>query len=102
FSSFADDVIVMQITSSKKGALNFAVKYENPAEHTVFKAGNILVLEGKGTANEGIEGEIVYQTHTCVKTTDEKVQIADNILSVSETTYAVLYISIVTNCMNYM
>ncbi|HLS95071.1 MAG TPA: glycoside hydrolase family 95 protein [Sphingobacterium sp.] len=101
FSSFADDVIVMQITSSKKGALNFDVKYENPAEHTVFKAGNSLVLEGKGTAHEGIEGEIVYQTHTCVKTTDGKVQIADNILSVSDATSAVVYVSIGTNFINY-
>src|SRR5690606_25817513 len=67
FSSFADDVIIMQLTASKKGALNFTVEYNNPADHKVFKEGNRLVLEGKGASHEGIEGKIVYQTHTTVK-----------------------------------
>lgn len=101
FSSFADDVIAMQITASKKGALHFDVEYQNPAEHKIFKSGNSLVLEGKGTTHEGIEGKIVYQTHTSVKNKDGKVEIADNRLTVSDATSVVVYVSIGTNFVDY-
>lgn len=101
FSSFADDVIAMQITASKKGALHFDVEYQNPADHKIFKSGNSLVLEGKGTTHEGIEGKIVYQTHTSVRNKDGKVEIADNRLTVSGATSVVVYISIGTNFIDY-
>lgn len=101
FSSFADDVIVMQLTTSKKGALNFAVEYNNPAQHRIFKEGNSLILEGKGTSHEGIEGKIVYQTHTEVKNKDGKVTLTDQQLTVSDATSVVLYISIGTNFVDY-
>src|SRR5690606_11397041 len=101
FSSFADDVIIMQLTASKKGALNFTVEYNNPAEHKVFKESNRLVLEGKGATHEGIEGKIVYQTHTTVKNKDGKVALTDNSLTVSDASSVVLYISIGTNFVDY-
>lgn len=101
FSSFADDVIVMQITSSKKGALNFDMGYKNPGEHQVFKIGKSLVLEGKGTAHEGIGGKIVYQTHTTIKTDDGKIKITDSALQVTGASSAVVYISIGTNFLDY-
>ncbi|RZF59296.1 glycoside hydrolase family 95 protein [Sphingobacterium corticibacterium] len=101
FSSFADDVIVMKITASKKGALNFNVAYKNPAEHQVFKRGNSLVLEGYGTAHEGIEGKIVYQTHTTVKQQDGKTAIDDRVIRVSGATSAIVYIGIGTNFIDY-
>lgn len=101
FSSFADDVIVMQLTASKKGALNFTVEYNNPADHKVFKEGNRLVLEGKGASHEGIEGKIVYQTHTTVKNKDGKVDLTDNSITVSNASSVILYISIGTNFVNY-
>src|SRR5690606_18991176 len=101
FSSFADDVIIMQLTASKKVALNLTVEYNNPAEHKVFKESNRLVLEGKGATHEGIEGKIVYQTHTTVKNKDGKVALTDNSLTVSDASSVVLYISIGTNFVDY-
>ncbi len=101
FSSFADDVIIMQLTASKKGALNFTLSYTNPAEHRTFKDGDRLVLEGKGTAHEGIEGKIVYQTQTTVKNKDGKVELTGDRLTVSDATSVVVYISIGTNFVDY-
>lgn len=101
FSSFADDVIAMQLTAGKKGALNFTVEYSNPSEHRIFKNGNRLVLEGKGTTHEGIDGKVVYQTHTSVKNKDGKVVLTDNTLKVSDATSVVVYIAIGTNFVNY-
>lgn len=101
FSSFADDVIAMQLTASKKGALNFTVGYSNPAEHRTFKDGSRLVLEGRGTTHEGIDGKIVYQTHTAVKNKDGKVALTDKKITVSDATSVVVYIAIGTNFVDY-
>ncbi|PCH71706.1 MAG: hypothetical protein COC06_00220 [Bacteroidales bacterium] len=101
FSSFDDDVIIMQITASKKGSLNFEIEYANQSEHTIFKKGNVLALEGKGSDHEGISGEIRYQTHTMVKNKGGNVEITDDKIFVSNATIATIYISIGTNFINY-
>ncbi len=101
FSSFADDVFIMRITANKKGALNFEAGYYNQSEHTVFKRENALILEGKGTEHEGIEGAIRYQTHTNIKNTDGNVKVTDNKIFVNNATSVVLYISIATNFTDY-
>ncbi len=101
FSSFADDVIAMQLTASKKGALNFTVEYRNPSEHRIFKDGKRLVLEGRGTTHEGIDGKLVYRTYTAVKNKDGKVALSDKTLTVSDATSVVVYIAIGTNFVNY-
>lgn len=101
FSSFADDVIIMRITASKKGALNFKAGYTNQSEHTVSGKGNILVLEGKGSDHEGIPGAIRYQTHTQVKNSDGVVEVNGDRISVTGATSVVIYISIATNFTDY-
>lgn len=101
FSSFADDVIVMHLTASKKGALGFDIEYANPSQHGVSKKDNSLVLEGKGSDHEGVEGKIKYQIHTSVKNVGGKVTLSDNKLSVSAATSVTIYISIATNFINY-
>lgn len=101
FSSFVDDVFIMRITANKKGALNFEAGYYNQSEHTVFKRENALILEGKGSEHEGIEGAIRYQTHTNIKNTDGNVKVTDNKIFVNNATSVVLYISIATNFTDY-
>lgn len=101
FSSFADDVFIMRITANIKGALNFEAGYYNQSEHTVFKRENALILEGKGSEHEGIEGAIRYQTHTNIKNTDGNVKVTDNKIFVNNATSVVLYISIATNFTDY-
>lgn len=101
FSSFADDVFIMRISANKKGALNFEAGYYNHSEHTVFKRENALILEGKGSEHEGIEGAIRYQTHTNIKNTDGNVKVTDNKIFVNNATSVVLYISIATNFTDY-
>lgn len=101
FSSFADDVIMMQITASKKGALNFEMEYANPSDNRVFKSGQSLILEGRGSSHEGIKGQIIYQEHTAIKNKDGIVAVTNNKITVSGATSVVLYISIATNFVNY-
>ena len=101
FSSFVDDVIIMRITASKRGALNFKVSYDNPSEHSVNSKDNVLIVEGQGSDHEGIPGVIRYQTHTLVKNKDGLVDSNDENIRVSGATSALLYISTATNFTNY-
>ena len=100
-SSFSDDVIVMKISASKKGALNFELSYKNPAQHSIYAKDNALVLQGKGSDHEGIKGEIVYHTLSSVKNVDGTVVIDDSKIQVKNASTAVVYISIGTNFTNY-
>ncbi len=101
FSSFTDDVIIMQLTASKKGALNFDIEYVNPSQHMVSKKDNSLILEGKGSDHEGIEGKIRYQIHTSVSHADGHVAVSDHEINISKASSATIYISIGTNFINY-
>ena len=101
FSSFADDVILMEITASKRGALNFDLEYANPSRCNIYKSGQSLILEGSGTSHEGIDGKIRYQKHTAVKNKDGRVTLTDNKLIVSGATSVVIYMAVATNFVNY-
>ncbi len=101
FSSFVDNVIIMRITASKKGAVNFDLSYTKPAPFKVSAKNNVLVMEAKGASHEGVEAKIIYQTHSAVKTNEGKVSFTDSTLSVSGATEATIYISIGTNFIDY-
>lgn len=101
FASFSDDVILMQISANKKGALSFEIGFTNQSEHTIFKKDNKLILEGNGSDHEGIPGAIRYQIHTMVKNEGGKVQITDEKIKVTNATSVVFYISIATNFIDY-
>ncbi|WP_101690840.1 glycoside hydrolase family 95 protein [Dysgonomonas massiliensis] len=101
FSSFDDDVIIMQITADKQEALNFDVGYANSSDHKIYKIDDVLVLDGKGADHEGISGKIRYQIHTKIINEDGQVQILDDKIKVTGATVATLYISIGTNFVDY-
>lgn len=101
FSSFDDDVIIMQIKSSKKGMLTFDIEYTNPAEHSVYAKNKVLILNGRGTDHEGIEGKVRYQTQTFVKNEGGQIQVDNNKIAVTGATTATIYISVATNFEDY-
>ena len=101
FSSFADDVIIMQITANKQGALSFEAEYTNGSVHSVSEKDNVLILEGKGGDHEGIEGEIKYQIHTAIDNKDGTVEVTNHKILVKDATVATIYLSIATNFVDY-
>ena len=101
FTSFADDVVILKISSSSKGKLNFNLEYKNPIQHTVSTKGNNLVLDAKCGEYEGIKGKINYQIHTSAKNEGGEVAYLDNKFQVKSATSVVIYISIGTNFINY-
>lgn len=101
FASFADNVIVMQITANKKRAVSFELEYSNQSKHTVFSKGNTLVLEGNGSDHEGIEGKVRCQIHTQIKNEDGSVENNGNKIIVKKASTATIYVSIGTNFIDY-
>jgi alpha-L-fucosidase 2 len=102
FSSFADDVVMMHLSADKPGSLSFEASYVSPAPHTVATQGDVLVLSGEGTAHEGIEGKVKYQTRTAVRNTGGSVNVSGEKIVVEGANEAVIYISIGTNFTNYL
>ena len=101
-ASFADDVIIMHLTATKKGMLNFDLEYKPQIkEYSVSKESDVLVLRGKGTDHEGVEGKVNYQIHTYAKNKGGEVTLTDNKLSVRSANKVTLYISIGTNFIDY-
>lgn len=102
FTSFADDVIIVKITASKKGALNFSANYRSPLkEQFVKKDGDKLLLNLKAMAHEQIEGKVKAQIQTLVKSEGGKVEVSDSEIKVTKATSATIYISAATNFKNY-
>lgn len=102
FSSLTDNVIVMKIAADKKNALNFKAFYNSPMKSVqVKKSGKKLILTGKGTDHEGIEGMICFNNQALIKSTDGNVIVKDDCIEVENASEAIVYISAATNFVNY-
>jgi len=101
FSSFTDNVIIVRLTTDKKGALNFTADYTSPLKNSIHTSSNKLIMNLTGADHEGVQGAIRVENQTMVKTTDGKVKVADKKISVSNATTATIYFSAATNFVNY-
>ena len=109
FVSFPDQVIVMHLTASAKGALSFKASYNLPyrddrilgrsAEITGKQA--VMTVSCKGDDHEGIEGKIRFTDKTLIRPEGGSMTTADNAVSVSGADAVTIYISIGTNFVNY-
>ena len=112
FVSFPDQVIVMRLTASQKGALSFNASYNLPYrdDRIVNKAAallhdgkvGVLSLTCKGDDHEGIEGKIRFTDYAVVEADGGKITVVDDRdLTVKDADVVTIYISIGTNFVNY-
>jgi len=101
FSSFTDNVVIVRLTTDKKGALNFTADYKSPLKNLIHRKGDKLLMNLSGGNHEGVDGVIRVENQTQVKTVDGKVKISDKMISVTGATIATLFISAATNFVNY-
>jgi len=104
FASFEDDLIIVRMTASEKGALTFDARYTTPYTEEVTRSteGNLLRLDGKADDHEGIEGKIRFTALTKVVPEGGTMQpVADTLLRVEGADRVTLYISMGTNFVNY-
>ena len=111
FVSFPDQVIVMRLTASQKGALTFKASYNLPYRDDrildrtsgLFEGGKagLMFVTCKGDDHEGIEGKIQFTDCTLIQAEGGLVTSGDGNISVLAADEVIIYISIGTNFVNY-
>ena len=112
FVSFPDQVIVMRLAASSKGALSFTARYDLPyREERIPNKAAALLHDGKvgimsvtckGDDHEGVEGKIRFTDYAVIEADGGKITIVDDRnLSVKDADVVTIYISIGTNFVNY-
>jgi len=111
FISYPDQMMVIRLTSSKKGALNFGVKVESQLKNTVSIVANVLNVNGYAPIHAepdyrgNIPNAIVFDknrgtrfsTLVRIKNTDGILSATDSIVKLSGGTEALIFVSIATS-----
>ena len=108
FASQADNVLIVHLKASKKGALDLNVAFESPLEAKVFPVSvsgkkpfiHQIAATVKNVEQEGIKGALTADCRVEVKA-DGKVKIDDDELEIDDATEVTLFIVAATNFVNY-
>lgn len=113
FTSFTDQVIVIKLTASEKGKINFSASMDRPEPSVVnvtTNDNNMLVMTGRGDDRKGkrnpkdappIEGRVTFESRLKIVPDGGELSSTNNTLTLSNANSAILYISIATNFVNY-
>ena len=102
FSSFPDQVIVVQVTSSETGKLNFSVSLAREERATSFVGDeHILRLQGTSSDHEGVKGAVKFEAQVKARTSGGILSQSENKLEITNADAATLYISMATNFKSY-
>jgi len=111
FISYPDQMMVIKLTSSKKRALNFGVKFESQLKNTVSIVDNVLNAKGYAPvhAEPSYRGDMPnaivfnenkgtrFATLVKIKNTDGKLSGTNSTINLSEGTEALVFVSIATS-----
>ena len=109
FVSAPDQIMIVKLTSSKKGALSFDINPSSLLKSDVAVKDNVLALNGRAPINEHSgytvqpsflqlkERGTRFSTLLKIKNTDGTIVTTNNTLGVKDATEAVIYVSIATS-----
>ena len=111
FISYPNKVMVIKLTSSRKGALNFGVKFESLLRNSVLIADNILKAKGYAPthAEPGYRGDkpnavtfdenkgTRFATQVSIKSMDGNLIMTDHTVGLSGGTEALVFVSVATS-----
>ena len=100
FASQADNVIVVNMKASKKGALSFGIAYESRLKPQRSVNNHQLTCTVTNVEQEGVPGKLTAEARVKVQS-DGVTQDADGTITVKNATTATLYIVAATNYINY-
>ena len=115
FVSYPDKVMVIKLTSSKKGALNFDIKFESLLKYKVSVDGKTLNAKGSAPleSKPSYLGKVAnavafdetkgtrFSSLIKIKNTDGKVTTTDSTLVMSNGTEALVFVSVATSFNGY-
>ncbi len=102
-ASFPDRVIVMKLSASKPGSLDFTAYYSTPQRNKQYSvtSSKDLVIDGVTSDHEGVKGLVAFRGITRIKPEGGKISSTDTSVSVTGASSAVIFISVATNFNNY-
>lgn len=101
FTSIADNVIIMKLSSSEAGKLSLGASFDCPLEHKVSVRNNCLYLKAKANDHEGVQGRLFDETLVKAVNHGGRTFFDGNVLKVESADSVILYISSATNFVNY-
>jgi alpha-L-fucosidase 2 len=102
FASFPDQVIILRMTASKPGKINFAASMNRPAPVDISTEGNDkLIMSGVTGDCDSIKGAVKFQVQVKIVTEGGSVSASNNSIVVNNADVATLYISIASSFKNY-
>jgi len=102
FSSFADNVIIIKLSSSKKGSLHFCINASTPhLQKSIFTDKNQLVINGTSGSVDNKTGKINFKTVAFPVLKGGKLTSSKDKLDISGADEVVIYVSIATNFKKY-
>ena len=101
-SSFADDVVAVNLSASEKGKITFEASLVSPhKKHTVEVEGSDIVLRATTGDQEGLEGKVQFVTRVRIAHNGGKLEATEAGLSLAGATEATVFISTGTSFVNY-
>lgn len=97
FASAEDQVIVLRLGASRPGALRFQASFETPMPGQASSAGDMLVLSGTNTSQQGIAAALRYEARVKVIPEGGELRARDGEIAVDGADAALLLISVATN-----
>lgn len=102
FTSFVDNVVIINLSSSKKGSLNLNISASTPhLKKSIFTEKNQLVINGTSGSADNKTGKINFKTVALPVLKSGKLTSTKDQLEISGADEVVIYVSISTNFKKY-
>lgn len=102
FTSFPDQVIIVRITASKPGKINFTASMNHPAQTEItIEDDNKLIMSGITGDCDSIKGAVNFQAHAKIETEGGSISTTDKNIIINNADVATIYISIASSFVNY-
>ena len=101
FASFTGQTIVVRLTASQKGMINFSAWLTSPQKSETVVEDNALFLRGISGDLEGLEGKVKFTTQVKILSDGGKRSSEQSKIIVSGANAATIYVAMATNFVNY-
>lgn len=101
FTSFTDDVLVIRLASSQKGAITFDATFTTPQSAALSVDGQEIVLRGVTSSQEGLEGKVRFTAKARICPEGGTVKSSDTAISVENADEVLIYVDVATNFVRY-
>ncbi|MBN2348793.1 MAG: glycoside hydrolase family 95 protein [Bacteroidales bacterium] len=101
FSSIPDQVIVVRITASEPGKINFTASLDRPGKADISTEGHTIIMSGLTGDNDAIKGNVQFKVLAKIITVGGSLKTSDTAIFLQNADTATVYISIASSFKNY-